>query len=143
MNKERLLTEVNNIYEECVEEQFGTWINGLFFWFPELSIQDQKECFLLLLEKLLLDGKIVCFPPDEYFIKTSDGIDFYDVPCRVEYGRSDIWDVSNAYILNYIRQYWPESIENGEDPSLNLFWYDIHCPRIGWVDFENNEILAS
>lgn len=143
------------IFEECIQAQFGTWIIGLFHWFPELRISEQKEAFLYLLERLLREGHVVLTPPEviedgePYYWLVADGYSDNRPlrpatrvadggPCRFK-----VWDVPIEKQIAYIRDAFPKDVSGPHDAHLNDFWYDGRCPAIGWIDPETGVLWAS
>ena len=117
---------------------FGYWISALWSWFPELSFDEQKEAFLLLLSRLLDDGKVVLFVP----AKLSPDL---SIP-RLEWqgwDGIDIWGIPHEEQIAHIRTHWPADAAGVEDSIMTDFWYDGICPWIGWVHPETGEIIAS
>jgi hypothetical protein len=135
MNYTRILAAINAEYAEICSYNgaFGRWIIGLWGWFPELTIDEQKEAFLILLKRLLDEGKAVLFLP--YGVEPK---------WRSQAGRDDIWDIPHEEMIEFIRRNWPENVKDIHDSDLNIFWYSTDlCPCIGWVDQETGKIVAS
>ena len=132
------------------ESPYGQWINSLFSvvdgQLEAGSITEKKELFLQLLGILIDRGKIVVFPPEEFY---QNGVP--TVPCREKFRNyhdhsmnfNNIWDTTSSEVIHYIRNNWPEGVTDAEDEKLNIFWYSDHCPRIGWYDQRTNSIIAS
>lgn len=132
MTKDQLQSLINDRYEEILECSFGQWIRSLWAWFPDLSYEDQKEAFLLLLQRLMQENKVFLFMPR-------------DVPevVRSEGPYWDIWDIPINEMIDHIRKVWPADVKDEDDEDLLVFWYEGDCPNIGWIDPETRAIVAS
>lgn len=127
---------MDHFYQECLDPNdspVGLWINALFsvVTIPELTLEEQKEAFLLLLRRLLDEGRV-----------------YLEEPADAAYGsktvlNADVWAAPHEHMIEHIHRYWPEDIEDENDLRLTDFWYDIHCPRILWFDEENNRLVGS
>ncbi|WP_157212009.1 hypothetical protein [Sinorhizobium sojae] len=153
---------LDRMYRECLspgESPFGLWIRALFSvvaWLgADLPFSQQKDAFLVLLERLLREGKVVLTTPpclDEtepgYWI-TSDGYSDREPPRSAE--RTDesepnrfwVWDVPIERQIEYLRSAFPKDVTAADDSELNLFWYMEECPRIGWLHPETGVLYAS
>jgi hypothetical protein len=128
----------NEFAEICsIDGAFGRWIIGLWGWFPELTFEDQKEAFLILLKRLLDEGKVFLFVPH---MMTYNKI---ETPVRSYREYDGIWDISHEAMIDYIRNNWPNDVTDENDEKLISFWYDGVCPWIGWIDPETGNVVAS
>jgi hypothetical protein len=136
-NITKLIEENYSTIHDVWDGAFGQWINGLWGWFPELSLDEQKEAFLILLKRLLDEGKIVLFVPT--VMQQSD-----EINAERSYREWDhIWNISNEQMIAHIRNTWPCNITDEHDSELNLYWYMGVCPEIGWIHPETGELVAS
>lgn len=130
---------VKKEYNEWIEICFGNWIHCLFLRGDnKLFFHEQKEVFFLTLKKLLDDGKVVIFHPDSPVNMTQEDVQKW------------IWDQSSEDIVQYIRDIFPQDIKDENDDMLTNFWYGFapynsstSCPRIGWIDQDTGELVAS
>jgi hypothetical protein len=130
---EQLVATKYKIIADKEEGVFGLWIHGCWDWFPELTIDEQKEAFLILLKRLLDEGKAVLFLPNgvEPIYRSQAGVDY-------------IWDIPHEEMIKFMRKNWPQDVVDEDDINLTHFWYiPDRCPGIGWVDQETGKIVAS
>lgn len=104
--------------EEIASDSFGLWISGLFSaisgWNPDISFQDQKVAFFVILERFLEEGRIRFCPPNELW---KEGC--------------DIWHADTQTILQYFRMHWPDNVSSENDIALTDYFYAM--PAILWV----------
>jgi hypothetical protein len=133
MNYTKILEAINAEYDEICSYNgaFGQWISGLWSWFPELTIDEQKEAFLILLKRLLDEGKVYLTQPRQPKYNTKDVFGYL------------VWAAPHEEIIAHIIRHWPQDVKDENDIKLTDFWYDPHCPVIMWYDAELNTLVGS
>lgn len=137
---------IHSNYEELIEDCFGQWIG---FWYGDknFTLEETKEVFFLTLKKLLDDGKVVMFPPNQLWDRKLN-IWTTNVRMHTQHytnGRSEdieLWDVTSDEVISHIRSIFPKDVKDENDETLTHFWYQ-DCPVIGWIDQEDGFIHAS
>lgn len=130
---------IEESYKDSLDEGFGLWIhNGLWGSYDGLTFSEQKELFFLTLKKLLDDDLVVLFHPDSPLNMTQKDM------------KKWIWDKPNEDVVQYIRDIFPQDVKDENDDKLTNFWYGFApynlstaCPRIGWINQDTGEIVAS
>ena len=127
MSEEELKSAVEAIYDECIEQQFGLWIIGLFFWFPELDFRYQKESFFILLRRLLEEGRVKFVKPeaDVYYNATLNPHPRYTINDPEAH-----WEAPSEEIIAYLQEHWPNTATDKDDADLNAYFY--RMPAIIW-----------
>ena len=144
---------VNHLIEFCSNPNnppFGQWISSIFELVDSqnenFSMNEKRDLFLWLLRGLIDKGVIVVFLPEELYMNGVPSVPVREA-IRNFHDQStsfiEIWDVTGADVVEYIRRKWPEGIANPDDEELNIFWYGNYCPRIGWYDPQTKSVIAS
>lgn len=110
---------------------FGLWIDALWPSHLEIPYVDQEEVFFFLLKYLLDEGKV-----------------YLEEPAGAEFGEkrvlnADVWAAPHDHMIEHIKRYWPKDVTDADDIRLTGFWYDIHCPKILWLDEAENKLIGS
>jgi len=123
------------------EPPFGQWMIGLWPPLPVLKrtfeLNDQKEAFFLMLERLLRDERIVLAIPG------SIGEDTLLCQSREQGGWSDVWTIPLDNQLEHVISHFPQDAASVDDQKIADFFYGTQCPIVGWVDPETREIMSS
>lgn len=141
---EKIRLAVDDDFDKIANDQLGNWIDGIFWTYYDLkTFEEEKEAFFILLKKLIDEQKIVIFPPEKYWIKNT-----YSVPTKAIQDANYpellyFWDECSETIVNYMRSVFPPNIINENDMELYDFWYGNDCVRIGWINHETGEVVAS
>ena len=127
LTKSEIEAAVSDVYADCIEAQFGLWITGLFYWWPDLTLEDQKRAFFLLLRKLLEEGRIKFIKPDAdiYF-----NAEHNPNPKLTINEVESHWEADTDEILSYLNEKWPHTAKDEHDVELNAYFYEI--PAIIW-----------
>ena len=112
-----------SLFEKTLERHFYTTCHDTFF--------------ARLLE-WLETGEGAVFAPHMY-----DFPGYWTVPCRSVGEFRNIWAIPYDQMMDYMRTHWPKEATDANDLVLNDYWYGDYCPRIGWIDEETGEIVAS
>lgn len=143
MSNRAIYKTVDEAYHGATDEYdgaFGQWLSGLWGWTPTLPIQQQREIFFALLERLLREGKVVLSPPEEFW---REELGAYEAPMRPAENFIGIWDVPIEEQIFYIREHFPKDVTDVNDKEIVFYFHGNYCPRIGWVHPETGEIVAS
>lgn len=133
------MKNIENI-EKIINGCFGLWISSIFSavceWNPELSFEEKKEEFFLILEYLLEKKKIKFIKP---------GADCYisiknPKPSLSIENPDSHWSASTHEIISNLKEKWPANVTDENDIDLNFYFYEI--PGIIWIG-ENGELVAS
>ena len=126
--------------KEIVRDSFGLWISGLFSavcgWNKNASFIEKKEFFFLILERLLIERKVIFILP---------GADCYVSPANpnpkltVENVEAQ-WRAPVSEIISFLRSRWPDSVNDENDENLKYYFYEL--PGLIWVG-EDGRLVAS
>lgn len=134
-----ILDAVDEEYEQIIEACFGLWSNSLWVAPRSLSgFDDLKDAYFCLIEKLLKDGVIRFIDPDE--VDNVMVVRDHPPPPKTIQDTSTHWHVATEQIVSYLRSRWPLNATDENDPSVNLYFYEI--PPIIWRG-ENNVWVGS
>ncbi|EPL9571484.1 hypothetical protein MMK73_003591 [Providencia rettgeri] len=114
-------------FDEIIGDAKGLWLSGLFGavvgWNPNKSFYENKNIFFSIIEELLDKQTIKFCSPEDPLGKV--------IP---------YWDTDNKNIVNFLKQYWPNSANTEEDDDLNFYFYDM--PAVLWKT-ESGEYVGS
>lgn len=126
--------------QAIARDAFGLWISGLFKtvvgWHPELTFDQHKNEFFLVLKELLDAGVIKFIAP---------GADVYvsnlnpDPAFKIE-DESCHWSIEAEDIVCYLRSQWPRDVAHEDDEDLVMYFFEM--PSIIWVDDEGNYLAS-
>ncbi len=105
-------------FDEIVKNSYDLWVDGIFGavrgFNKNITLDEQKELFFTIVERLLKDGTIKFTPPNELW---HEGY--------------NIWDASTEEIMQYLRNAFPKEAKHEDDMVLIDYFYG-GIPAVLW-----------
>lgn len=115
-----MVTLTDKDKQKMFDDANGLWLSALFNnisgYYPNISFEQQKEIFFMLVSEGLEKGIIKFdYPPLEQYA-----------------GKEGFWDIEKDTIIEYLKDGFPKQAVSEQDDEVNSYFYQV-APPVNWL----------